>query len=137
MKVLNTGGIDVHVPFGSILVGEIFPDRRVATKQRRARGGGSAIGLLVSGRKAGRWYGVLGRRAGDAAAHEERRAKFRAFVPCSDNPLGQPRYRRKTDERRVKSTIYIMDPDPRVRALERRGKTLTFLRYKGIDGAAK
>jgi hypothetical protein len=86
MKIVSTGGLGVFP--GSILVGEIFEDRRIATVQRRARGGGVPQILR-------RYTAAGGRRVGDEEAHLERRSGFTAMNVGWVNPR-----RRKGEERR-------------------------------------
>lgn len=85
---------------------------RVATQQRRARGSGNQTSLQGPLRRH-KVFPMYGRRATDEADHEERRREA--------SSSWKNYRRRKGDERRIFNwNIYMMSPDPRIRALERR-----------------
>ena len=95
---------------------------RVATQQRRARGSGNQTSLQGPLRRH-KVFPMYGRRATDVADHEERRvsADIEARRKANDGFVATTPRRRKGDERRIFNwNIYMMSPDPRIRALERR-----------------
>ena len=92
MKFLTTGAVTVSIPPGMIAF--IQPDRRTAGMYRRKRGDGRP----EMGRRLSVGIGIYGRRAGDREYHE--------IVERRKNKLPKQ---------------YKTSPDPRIRALERRG----------------
>lgn len=116
-----------------------IPRRRKGEDRRMMQRRALTVMFMLGGKRkatADRRAGPQGERYKLPADVERRSPDQFPGRPSKNNILGRWYGRRKGDERRdphMKGVHYTSSRDPRIVALERRGKILTFRRYTGID----